>query len=108
MKIGGSARRTPQRRAGMSPASGASQITVGWMQGIATQDIGAVLVNSALAMALHLRGIPCLHASGVGRNVRSPTPKRSAAKVPERSCATINSTYRVLLTCLYDVIDSNR
>jgi hypothetical protein len=42
-----------------------SQITVRWMQGISKPDIGTVLVNSALAMALHLRGIPCLHASGV-------------------------------------------
>jgi hypothetical protein len=42
-----------------------SQITVRWMEGISVPDIGTVLVNSALAAALHLRGIPCLHASGV-------------------------------------------
>jgi hypothetical protein len=47
-----------------------ARITIRWMEGISIPDIRTYLLNSAVTVALHLRGIPCLHASGVMVNGR--------------------------------------
>lgn len=47
-----------------------ARITIRWMEGISIPDIRTFLLNSAVTVALHLRGTPCLHASGVLVNGR--------------------------------------
>jgi energy-coupling factor transporter ATP-binding protein EcfA2 len=47
------------------------RITIRWTQGISLPDIRTYLLNSAVTVALQMRGIPCLHASGVVVNGRA-------------------------------------
>jgi len=49
---------------------GGARITVRWTEGVSIPDIRTFLLYSAVTMALHLRGTPCLHASGVVVNGR--------------------------------------
>jgi hypothetical protein len=49
---------------------GGARIAVRWSEGISIPDIRTFILYSAVAMALHLRGTPCLHASGVVVNGR--------------------------------------
>lgn len=49
---------------------GGTRITIRWMEGISIPDLRTFLLNSAVTVALHLRGTPCLHASGVVVNGR--------------------------------------
>jgi hypothetical protein len=46
------------------------RIDIRWMEGISVTDLRTYLLNSAVTVALNLRGIPCLHASGVVVNGR--------------------------------------
>lgn len=47
-----------------------ARITVRWMKGISIPDIRTFVLNSAVTVALHLRNVPCLHASGIVVNDR--------------------------------------
>lgn len=47
------------------------RIAIRWTEGISVADIRTYLSNSLVTVALHLRGIPCLHASGVVVNGRA-------------------------------------
>ncbi|HEX8673677.1 MAG TPA: hypothetical protein VF710_17410 [Longimicrobium sp.] len=47
-----------------------ARMTVRWMEGISFPDVRTFVLNSAIPVALHLRGIPCLHASGIVVNGR--------------------------------------
>ncbi|MBV9772415.1 MAG: hypothetical protein JO040_00600 [Gemmatimonadetes bacterium] len=47
-----------------------ARITIRWTEGISIPDLRTFLLNSAVTIALHLRGTPCLHASGVVVNER--------------------------------------
>jgi hypothetical protein len=49
---------------------GGARIRVRWMEGISVPDIRTFLLNTAVTVALHLRGTPCLHASGIVVNGR--------------------------------------
>ncbi len=48
-----------------------ARITVRWTEGVSIPDVRTLLLYSAVTMALHLRGTPCLHASGVVVNGRA-------------------------------------
>jgi hypothetical protein len=75
-----------------------SQITVRWMEGISLPDVGTLLVNSGLAMALHLRGIPCLHASGVVVNKRAALLLGPSGAGKSTTAAALMAAGNALLT----------
>ena len=81
------------------------RIRIRWTEGISVPDIRTYLLNSAVTVALHMRGTPCLHASGVVVNGRAALLLGPSGAGKSTTAAALMSAGNQLLTDDIAVLD---